>query len=187
MLYKRLENTHFKHVKLVLMKHLIVPLMVLMLALAGCGSSNSGSGNTVAGIVARTANLNSLEQALDSADLTNLFADPNGEYTLFAPSDEAFAALGTLPEGEPLARILQYHALSEKQTTTTLLANTTGTLETIEGSNISLKIQDGKILLNDTTELITTDLEASNGVVHVINKVLTIPTSNSIKRNGLKE
>jgi transforming growth factor-beta-induced protein len=104
-----------------------------------------------------------------------LFADPTGEYTLFAPTDEAFAAFGTLPEGEALARVLQYHALSEKLSSSDLLANTTGVLETIENSPITLKIGNGKIILNDSTELITRDLEANNGVVHIINKVLTIP------------
>jgi transforming growth factor-beta-induced protein len=95
--------------------------------------------------------------------------------TLFAPTDEAFAALGTLLEGDALTRVLQYHALSEKLISSELQANTTGTFETIEGSNITLKIDNGKIFLNDTTELITTDLEASNGVVHIINQVLSIP------------
>jgi transforming growth factor-beta-induced protein len=141
----------------------------------GCSSTNLTLGNTVAGVVARTTNLNILERVLNTANLTDLLADPNGIYTLFAPTDEAFAALGTLPEGEALARVLYYHMLSEKVSTTDLRSRAPGTLETIEGNTITLKVDNGKILLNDTTELLTIDLEASNGVVHIINKVLTIP------------
>jgi transforming growth factor-beta-induced protein len=157
------------------MKCLSLFLVLLGLIMSGCSSTNSFSNNTVVGVVAKTENLSTLEQALNTADLTDLLADPNGEYTVFAPTNEAFAALGTLPEGDTLARLLQYHALSEKVTSTDLRSRTPGTLETIEGSNIGLKVENDKIILNDTTELVTTDLEASNGVVHIINKVLTIP------------
>jgi transforming growth factor-beta-induced protein len=152
-------------------------LACLLFVFVGCSSTDSASSNTVAGIVAKTANLNTLEQALETSDLTDLFADPTGEYTLFAPTDEAFAAFGTLPEGETLVRVLQYHALSERKGSSDLRANTTGFLDTIEEGNITLKVENGKIFLNDTTELVTQDLEASNGVVHIINKVLTIPPS----------
>ncbi len=153
---------------------LILPLgFFLSLLMTACGSDNRLT--TVAGVVAKTNNLNTLEQAPSTANLTDLFTDPTGIYTLFAPSDEAFTARGTLPEGETLARVLYYHALSEKLTSNDLRSNTTGTLETIEDSTINLKVENNKILLNDTTELITVDLEASNGVVHIINKVLTIP------------
>jgi transforming growth factor-beta-induced protein len=157
------------------MKHFSLAFLLLVFMVSGCSSTNSALNNTVAGIIAKTTNLNSLEQALKTSDLTDLFADPNGIYTLFAPTDEAFAALGTLPEGDVLARVLQYHALSEKLTSSELRANTTGT---IEDSPITLKIDNGKIFLNDMVELITTDLEASNGVVHIINQVLTIPAGN---------
>jgi uncharacterized surface protein with fasciclin (FAS1) repeats len=104
-----------------------------------------------------------------------LFADSNGEYTLFAPTGEAFAVFGTLPEGDALVRVLYYHSVSEKLISSDLRANTTGTLETIVETPITLKIENDKLILNDTIELVTTDLEASNGVVHFINKVLTIP------------
>jgi transforming growth factor-beta-induced protein len=156
------------------MKRLSLGLLVLVWSVSGCSSSDAASSNTVAGIVAKTTNLNTLEQALKTSDLTDLFADPNGIYTLFAPTDEAFAALATLPEGDALARVLQYHALSEKLSSSDLRANTTGTLETIENSPITLKLDNGKIFLNDTVELVTTDLEASNGVVHIISKVLVL-------------
>jgi transforming growth factor-beta-induced protein len=157
------------------MKCLGLLCLGLLLLISGCSSSDVESSNSVAGIIARTANLNTLEGALETSDLTDLLADSSGEYTLFAPTDEAFAALGNLPEGEALTRLLQYHALSENLGSSALRANTTGTLETIEGSTITLKVENGKILLNDSTELVTTDLEASNGVVHIISKVLIIP------------
>lgn len=160
------------------MKRLCLGLF-FMLIISACSSGSTPGGLTIAGIIAKTSNLSTLENALNTADLADLFADPSGEYTLFAPTDEAFAAFGALPEGDALARVLYYHALSEKVTSTDLRSRAPGTLETIEGSTISLRVEGGKIFLNDTIEFITTDLEASNGVVHIINKVLTIPQSSA--------
>jgi transforming growth factor-beta-induced protein len=157
------------------MKRLSLAFLFALSVFVGCSSNDSTSSNTVAAIIARTNNLSTLETALNTADLTDLFADPNGEYTIFAPTDEAFAAFGALPEGDTLAQVLYYHSLSEELISTDLRSRAPGTLETIEGSPITLKVEGDRIFLNDTTELITTDLEASNGVVHIINKVLTIP------------
>ena len=161
------------------MKCSVLVFLFWIVIMTGCSSNTSPLGNTVAGVIAKESNLNTLENALNTADLTDLFADPSGEYTLFAPTNEAFAAFGALPEGDALARVLYYHALSEKVTSTDLRSRASGTLETIEGSTITLKVEGDKIFLNDTVELITLDLEANNGVVHIINKVLTIPQSSA--------
>jgi uncharacterized surface protein with fasciclin (FAS1) repeats len=121
-----------------------------------------------------------LAAALTAADLVETLKG-EGPFTVFAPTDDAFAALpaGTvesllLPENlETLKSILLYHVVSGK-----VMAADVGTLEsaeTVGGSPISIKVEDGKVYLNETVQVIITDVEASNGVIHVIDGVLLPP------------
>ena len=101
-----------------------------------------------------------------------------GPFTVFAPTDDAFAALpaGTLdslllPENkQQLTDILLYHVVSGKVMAADVSAMTSAT--TVLGQDVTITVQDGKVFLNDTVEVIITDIEASNGVIHVIDAVL---------------
>lgn len=121
-----------------------------------------------------------LAAALGAADLVDTLKG-EGPFTVFAPTDDAFAKLpeGTvesllLPENlEQLKSILLYHVVSGK-----VMASDVVTLEsadTVLGDAVSIKVQDGKVYLNDTVEVTITDVEASNGVIHVIDAVLLPP------------
>lgn len=119
-----------------------------------------------------------LAAALTAADLvTTLQGD--GPFTVFAPTDEAFAALPAglldallLPENiGVLQSILTYHVVSG----TVLAADvTTGDVPTVEGSNISVDTSMG-VVLNGTANVTATDIMASNGVIHVIDAVILPP------------
>ena len=99
-----------------------------------------------------------------------------GPFTVFAPSDDAFAAL---PAGlveallkdenhDTLVKILTYHVISGK----VLAADVTaGDCPTVEGSNIVITVGDS-VVLNGSTHVVATDIMASNGVIHVIDGVL---------------
>lgn len=99
-----------------------------------------------------------------------------GPFTVFAPTDEAFAALpeGTLesllaePEGQ-LTQILLYHVLSGE----VMAAQVTDglTAETLQGGELTFSVENGNVMVNDAN-IILTDIEASNGVIHVIDAVL---------------
>lgn len=103
-----------------------------------------------------------------------------GPFTVFAPTDEAFAALpaGTLeqlladPQGQ-LSQILLYHVVPGK----VMAAGVEDGLEaaTVQGSPVKFMVADGKVMINEAT-VITADVEATNGVIHVIDKVLLPPT-----------
>jgi len=125
-----------------------------------------------------------LAAALGAADLVDTLKG-EGPFTVFAPTDDAFAKLpeGTvesllLPENlEQLKSILLYHVVSGK-----VMASDVVTLEsadTVLGDAVSIKVEDGKVYLNDTVEVIITDVEASNGVIHVIDSVLLPPAKMS--------
>jgi uncharacterized surface protein with fasciclin (FAS1) repeats len=102
-----------------------------------------------------------------------------GPFTVFAPSDEAFAKLpeGTVealladPQGA-LSRILLYHVIPGK----VMAADVTDglTAETLRGAEISFSIMEGMVKINDAN-IVATDIEASNGVIHVIDSVILPP------------
>ena len=132
---------------------------------------------TIAEIAAGDENFSILVAALDAAGLVEVFAG-EGEFTVFAPTNDAFNALpeGTIPalladpEGD-LTNILLYHVVEG-----TVLAETVITLDaatTLLGEDVTITVtEDGRVLLNDSVEVIITDIIASNGVIHVINAVL---------------
>jgi transforming growth factor-beta-induced protein len=102
-----------------------------------------------------------------------------GPFTVFAPTEEAFAALpaGTLeqlladPQGQ-LTQILLYHVVPGK----VMAADVTDGLEatTAQGSPVQFMVGDGMVMINDAN-IVSTDIEATNGVIHVIDKVLLPP------------
>ncbi len=119
-----------------------------------------------------------LVAAVTAADLAGALSG-EGPFTVFAPTDEAFAALpaGTIdalladPSGD-LTQILLYHVLSGKVMAE---AVTDGLeVETLQGSTVKFTIVDGKPMINGAT-IVATDIEASNGVIHVIDAVITPP------------
>ena len=120
-----------------------------------------------------------LVAAVSAAGLAETLSG-EGTFTVFAPTDEAFAALpaGTIdtlladPTGD-LTQILLYHVLGSKA----MAADVTDGLEveTLQGGTVKFSVVDGKVMINDAT-IVTTDIEASNGVIHVIDAVIMPPT-----------
>ena len=104
-----------------------------------------------------------------------------GPFTVFAPTDAAFAALptgtldGLLKDPAALKKILLYHVVSGSVTADKVVGLTSAT--SVEGSPIAISVKDGTVYLNDSAKVITPDVMASNGVIHVIDKVL-LPPSN---------
>ena len=104
-----------------------------------------------------------------------------GPFTVFAPTDDAFATLpaGTLDkllaDPEALKKILLYHVVSGDVTADQVVKLTSA--DTVEGSPIKITVKDGVVYLNDTVKVVTTDIAASNGVIHVIDGVLLPPAS----------
>lgn len=101
-----------------------------------------------------------------------------GPFTVFAPTDEAFAKLpvGTVEsllkpvDLEKLTSILLYHVVVGKVMAADVVTLTSA--DTVLGQPITIKVKDGKAFLNETMQVIITDIETSNGVIHVIDTVL---------------
>jgi uncharacterized surface protein with fasciclin (FAS1) repeats len=104
-----------------------------------------------------------------------------GPFTVFAPTDEAFAALpagtleGLLKDPTALKKILLYHVVSGSVTSDKVVGLTSAA--SVEGSPIAISVKDGTVYLNGSTKVVTADVMASNGVIHVIDKVLLPPAN----------
>jgi len=106
-----------------------------------------------------------------------------GPFTVFAPTDEAFAALpaGTVedllkPENkDKLVAILTYHVISGKVMSGDIAGKSTSA-ETVQGQALNINATEG-VMVNDAS-VVTADIDTSNGVIHVINKVLLPPQVN---------
>lgn len=98
-----------------------------------------------------------------------------GPYTVFAPTDDAFNELpaGTveslLNDKEKLAQILTYHVVPGKVMAADVVNLTSAT--TAQGQDVTIKVDNGTVMINDST-VTATDIEASNGVIHVIDTLL---------------
>lgn len=125
----------------------------------------------------------SLVAALQASGLDEVLADESKTFTVFAPTDEAFDSLGDealsalLADTDALQGILLYHVISGQSVdaqTAISLAGTT--VEMANGESISLTMMDGNLLI-DSSIVIATDIQTSNGIIHVIDAVLLPPTS----------
>ena len=121
-----------------------------------------------------------LVTAVQAAELVDTLKG-EGPFTVFAPTDDAFAALpeGTLetlllPENkQQLTDILLYHVVPGKVMAADVVGLTSA--PTVLGKDATVKVEDGTVFLNDNVEIIITDIETSNGVIHVIDTVLLPP------------
>ncbi|MEQ8247273.1 MAG: fasciclin domain-containing protein [Alphaproteobacteria bacterium] len=121
-----------------------------------------------------------LVAAVQAADLGGALSGP-GPFTVFAPSDAAFAKLpeGTVetllkPENrDRLIAVLTYHVLSGKVMSGDI-AGKKLSVATLQGSDINVDAMSGGVMINDAT-VTAADIQASNGVIHVIDKVILPP------------
>jgi transforming growth factor-beta-induced protein len=135
---------------------------------------------TIVDIAVEDGRFTTLVAAVTAAELVETLSG-EGPFTVFAPTDDAFAALpeGTvesllLPENkQALIDILLYHVVSGKVMAADVVGLTSA--PTVLGKDITITVTDGNVYLNDTIQVIITDIEASNGVIHVIDAVLLPP------------
>lgn len=134
--------------------------------------------NTVVGMVNSSNSFKTLAAAIKAADLDATLSG-KGPYTLFAPTDQAFAALpkGTVetllkPENkDKLVKVLTYHVISSETATGDLKP---GKVTSVEGSAIDVKMAGKDLMVNDA-KVLKADVKASNGNIYVIDKVILPP------------
>lgn len=141
--------------------------------------AHAGSPKTIVSVATEAGSFKTLVAALKAADLAGAL-EAKGPFTVFAPTDEAFAKLpkGTLeellkPENKAkLQAILKYHVHAGDVPSTQAVKLTSAS--TLEGSPLSLAVSDGTLMVGGA-RVVKADVRASNGVIHVIDSVVLPP------------
>ena len=156
-----------------MIRHALIPLVTLALA-AGCATTPAPA--TLADTTARTPQLSTLNKLIADAGLAETLRTA-GPYTVFAPSDDAFKAVPakTLAElgsnRELLKSVLSYHVVPGKVTSAEVQ---NGNAKTVQGANVALA-KSGTFVTVEDALVTQADVPATNGVVHIIDRVLMPP------------
>jgi uncharacterized surface protein with fasciclin (FAS1) repeats len=161
----------------------ILCVITIIGLISGCVEEQPETKNIVETATENT-DFNTLVDALIAADLDEVLSDEQEMYTVFAPTDAAFAEL----DGEYLAnlvnndtatltKILTYHVLSGKVMSTDLSDGMRA--ETVQGKYITIKIEGGNVYVDDAI-VTSTDIECNNGVIHIIDAVI-VPKQNIVE------
>jgi uncharacterized surface protein with fasciclin (FAS1) repeats len=134
---------------------------------------------TIVDVAVGAGSFETLVAAVGAADLVDTLS-AEGPYTVFAPTDDAFAALPAglvdallLPENkDALVAILTYHVLDAEVPSSDVAP---GDVTTVQGEDITIAADGDTLTVNDAT-IIAVDVEADNGVIHVIDAVLVPPS-----------
>lgn len=156
----------------------LVGLAILALA---AGSAASSPEKNIVDTAVAAGSFNILVKAVQAADLTATLEGP-GPFTVFAPTDQAFAKLpaGTLesllkPENkDKLRAILTYHVVAGEVDAAEVAKLTS--VKTVEGANLKIAANNGSVKVDNAT-VVKADIRASNGIIHVIDAVM-LPPSN---------
>ena len=142
-------------------------------------ATEAPAGDTIVDVAITNGSFETLVAAVQAAGLVETLSS-EGPFTVFAPTDEAFAALpeGTLdtlllPENQAtLTQILTYHVLAGEVPSS---AVETGAVETVAGEDVEIVADESGVTVGGAT-VVTPDVEASNGVIHVVDTVLLPPS-----------
>ena len=127
-------------------------------------------------IAAEAGSFNTLVAAVKAAGLAETLSGA-GPFTVFAPTDAAFAKLpagtveGLLGDTAKLASILTFHVVSGNVMAADIIKGNGATPTTVNGLPLDVEVRDGKVYVNEA-QVVTADIVASNGVIHVIDSVL---------------
>jgi uncharacterized surface protein with fasciclin (FAS1) repeats len=176
------------------MHHRFAPFLVAFLAaglFAGTGAAapaeQAAGTKTVVGVAAGDKRFTTLVTLVKQAGLAQTLS-AKGPYTVFAPTNAAFAklkqnspatyqAVATTPS--LLKKVLTYHVLAKRVPSTTAVAAARqgASVKTVQGEPIKLSLKAGKLVLNGKSRVIVADVKASNGVIHAIDTVLVPPSA----------
>ena len=138
------------------------------------------SSRTIVDVAVEAGSFETLVTAVKEAGLVEVLSG-EGPFTVFAPTDAAFAALpeGTLEallaDKAALTEVLTYHVLAGKVMAADVLAAEQVRPETVQGASLNVRVMNGVVRVDDA-RVIQADIEASNGVIHVIDSVVLPPS-----------
>ena len=172
-----------------------------MLFLQACDDDDDKKTEVVEIVVAPTTivdaaiangSFTTLVAALQATGLDATLADTASDFTVFAPTDDAFALLGQetidalLADTETLSDILTYHVISGEVNASTAIGLAGTKVDMVNGDSLALSL-DGSNLLVNTATVIMTDIQTDNGIIHVIDAVLLPPADMGMPTSSIVE
>lgn len=152
----------------------ILSILVLALALTLASFSAVAADKDIVDTAVGAGSFNTLVTAVKAAGLVDTLKSA-GPFTVFAPTDEAFAKVpkatldALLADKEKLKQVLLYHVVSGKVMAATAVTLTEA--KTVQGSSAKISVSGGKAKI-DNANIVKTDIECTNGVIHVIDSVI---------------
>jgi uncharacterized surface protein with fasciclin (FAS1) repeats len=171
----RRASTYTKETTIMLRRTFMTTAALITLGTGAFAAAHSADKDIVDTAI-EAGNFTTLVAAVEAAGLVDTLKG-EGPFTVFAPTDEAFAALpegtveGLLQDPEALAKILTYHVVPGAVMAADLTDGMTAA--TVEGQDVTFTVGD-TVMVNDAT-VSTADIAASNGVIHVIDSVILPP------------
>ena len=144
--------------------------------LAQAAAPAAAPAGTIVEVAAGAGQFETLVAAVKAAGLAETLSG-TGPFTVFAPSDAAFAKLpagsveGLLADKAKLTSILTFHVVPGRVTAADIVRMGGATPKTVNGQTVNVTVRDGKVYVNGA-QVVTADVGASNGVIHVIDQVL---------------
>lgn len=159
------------------MKSFMKSIAAAALLTAGVNASadDHGGGKDIVDTAIEAGSFNTLVTAVQAAGLVETLKG-DGPFTVFAPTDEAFAAIpaadleALLADKQQLTAVLTYHVVAGKVMAADVVELDSAT--TVQGSDVDIEVTSDGVKV-DQANVVTTDIEASNGVIHVIDAVIT--------------
>ena len=142
---------------------------------ANAYADSHGNQKDIVDTAIEAGSFNTLVTAVQAAGLVETLKG-EGPFTVFAPTDEAFAAIpeadleALLADKQKLTAVLTYHVVAGKVMAADVVELDAAT--TVQGSDVDIEVSDGGVKV-DQANVVTTDIETSNGVIHVIDAVIT--------------
>ncbi|WP_310649660.1 MULTISPECIES: fasciclin domain-containing protein [unclassified Colwellia] len=147
---------------------------------------------TIVDAAISNGNFTTLVEALQATGLDSVLSDTSASFTVFAPTDSAFALLGQntinglLADTDRLSDILTYHVISGEVDAATAIGLAGTTVTMVNGDSVGLSLSGDNLLVNMAT-VITTNIQTDNGIIHVVDAVLMppadviVPTTNIVE------
>ena len=154
-----------------------LPVGLLASALLGYSAMSQRAEKDIVDTAVGAGQFKTLVKLVQEADLVDALRG-EGPFTVFAPTDEAFAKLpkkqvdALLKDKEALRRVLLYHVVQGKVMSSDVVKLRTA--KTLQGQNINIRVRNNVVRINDA-KVIKADIVCSNGVIHVIDKVILHP------------
>jgi uncharacterized surface protein with fasciclin (FAS1) repeats len=132
--------------------------------------------NDIVTVASNAGTFNTLVAAVKAAGLADILQN-DGPFTVFAPTDAAFAKLprgaieALLADNDKLKAVLTYHVVPGSLMASDIVKMGAGEIETVNGAPVQVTLRDGKVFV-DGAKVVSTNIIASNGIIHVIDAVI---------------